>query len=234
MSGTRTGNGVAQAHAALRSLILTCEIEPGTRVSLAELSRRSGAGRTPLREALRMLEQEGLVTSSPNRGVTISPFDLDELDCLYAYRVSMEATAIRVSTPLMTPEDFDRLGEAMKRMDVAIDQRDTNSFQHAHRDFHGLLLAHTQQGVRARLALDDERSERFRRLLIQREEGTLVNAQREHEAIIDAQRRRDAIQASRLLASHLARSAFHVAGQLDPTYEPALTRMALRIVIGEN
>jgi DNA-binding GntR family transcriptional regulator len=56
-TATRAGDDVTRAYATLRSLILNLSLEPGRRVSQLELSRLSGAGRTPLREALRMLEQ---------------------------------------------------------------------------------------------------------------------------------------------------------------------------------
>jgi len=233
-ASARTGDDVQRAHAALRDMILELSLEPGRRISQAELSRLSGAGRTPLREALRMLEQEGLVTSAPNRGVTISPFDLDDLDSLYAYRVSMEPAAIRVSTPLMGDHDLLALDRVADAMTACIGQDDYGAFENHHRSFHELLLVGAQAGARKRIALDAERAERFRRVMVHREHGSLGFGEVEHRAILEAVRGGDGVRASHLLASHLARSAFQVAAQLDPTYDPVLTRTVLRMVLGEN
>lgn len=233
-SRSRAGNDVNRAHATLRSLILDLTLTPGKRMSLAELEKLSGAGRTPLREALRMLEQEGLVTTAPNRGTTIAPFDLDDLDTLYAYRVAMESVAMRASTPLLTAADFEAIDRSAADMTRAIAAADNDGFELAHREFHDLFYVHLQDPVRERIRRDAERAERYRRLLILREGGTLSNAEHEHHAILEAARAGDAVLASQLLARHLARLAFHAAVQLDPTYEPAVTRMSLRLALGEG
>jgi len=230
----REGLDVVRVHAMLRSLILDCTLEPGRRVSQSELSRLTGAGRTPLREALRMLQQEGLVTSEANRGVTIAPFDLDELDCLYAYRVSLESAAIRITVPLLTRGDYAQLEQAVSDMTAAVESGDSDEFEDPHRRFHQLLVGHVQKPARARMARDAEKSERFRRLMIHTDQQVTVTSEREHREILDACIRRDDITASHLLANHLARSAIYVAAELDPTYAPVLTRMAIRTVVGTD
>jgi DNA-binding GntR family transcriptional regulator len=230
----RINDDVARARATLRGLIIDCALEPGSRVTQAELSRLTGAGRTPLREALRMLQQEGLVKAELNKRITIASFDLDELDCAYAYRVSIEAAAIRVTAPLLTDGELAELERALGHMREAIDRVDRDAFELPHRRFHQLLVAHVQQCARTRIALDADRAERARRFLMQGDHHALSRADAEHHAIFDACRAHDGIQASRLLAKHLAGSAFHVAAKLEPTYDTVLTRMALRAVLGDD
>ena len=68
----RAGDIVAQVHEQLRDAILNGDIRPGIKTSQAELARDLGVGRTPLREAVRMLQDEGLVLAEPNRRVQIA------------------------------------------------------------------------------------------------------------------------------------------------------------------
>ena len=84
------------------------------------------------------------------------------------------------------------------------------------------------------MAIDADRAERLRRFLMQGDQLALTRADAEHRAILEACRERDGIPASHLLASHLAKSAFYGAAQLDSTYDAVLTRTALRIVIGDE
>ncbi|ALV39972.1 hypothetical protein AU252_01320 [Pseudarthrobacter sulfonivorans] len=230
----RQGNDVARVHADLRSMILDCTLEPGRRISQTELSRLTGAGRTPLREALRMLQQEGLVRAELNKGITIAALDLDDLDCIYAYRVSIEAVAVRITVPLLTDLELHELDRTITLMGAAIERGDRDEFELPHRRFHQLLVSHVQDSARARLAIDAERAERVRRLLMQGDRHSLGKADSEHREILAAAHARDGVAASRLLASHLARSAFYVAAQLEPTYDTVLTRTALRTVLGEE
>lgn len=230
----RAGDDVIQVHAKLRSMILDCTLVPGTRVTQAELSRLTNAGRTPLREALRLLQQEGLIQTELNKRITIAPFDLDKLDCTYAYRVSIEAAAIRITAPLLSSSDFDQLDRTLVEMGDAIERRDRDEFEGPHRLFHQILVSRVQEGARARMAIDADSAERVRRFVMQGDQHSLARADSEHREILSACRARDGAQASRLLASHLARSAFYVAAQLEPTYDTILTRTALRMVLGDE
>lgn len=230
----RIGDDVVQVHAALRTLILDCKLEPGQRVTQAELSRLTGAGRTPLREALRMLQQEGLVKSELNKRVTIASLDLDEVDCTYAYRVSLESVAVRLSAPRMTAEDLAELDRLMDEMAAALAHLDRDEFEVPHRRFHKLLVSHVKEVARERMALDADVSERVRRFLMHEDVSTMAVADGEHREILNACHQGDGDKAAQLLAKHLARSAFYVTEHLDPTYDAALTRTALQTVVGAS
>ncbi|ALV39996.1 hypothetical protein AU252_01450 [Pseudarthrobacter sulfonivorans] len=187
---SRAGNDVVRLHADLRSMILDCTLEPGRRVSQTELSKLTGAGRTPLREALRMLQQEGLVRAELNKGATIAALELDDLDCIYAYRISIGAAAIRVTVPLLTDLELRELDGKMMQMGAAIERDDRDEFEPPHRRFHLLLVSHMQAGARARMAIDADRAERVRRLLMQGDQHSLDKADLEHREILEACRAR--------------------------------------------
>src|SRR6185437_10046446 len=106
-------DNVEQVYRRVREAIVGGEIAPGAVMSQVSLADELGISRTPLREALRMLQSEGLVEAQRNRRVrvaAVSPADLEEL-CIM--RVTLEAEAIRLAVPRMTAEDLARLEGAM-------------------------------------------------------------------------------------------------------------------------
>jgi DNA-binding GntR family transcriptional regulator len=75
-----------------------------------------GVGRTPLREALRMLQREGLVEAEPNHRVRVADFSIPDLEQLYAMRISLEALAIRLTVPHLQKEEPRRLEAYLTQM----------------------------------------------------------------------------------------------------------------------
>ena len=79
---------------ALRSAILNNRIKPGSRLLEAEVATRMGVSRAPVREAIRQLEQEGLVEFFPHRGAVVIGLPEDEIDAIYELRAQIEGRAI--------------------------------------------------------------------------------------------------------------------------------------------
>src|SRR6266496_3750524 len=90
----------------MREAILTAALPPGTRLRQEKLAERFGTSRIPVREALRALEYEGLVRSSPYRGFTVTELDADDIEEVYDLRIVLESHAVRLAVPLMTDEDL--------------------------------------------------------------------------------------------------------------------------------
>src|SRR5258708_18761937 len=104
------------AYLQLRRAIVRCEIPSGVQLSQRELSQLTGVGRTPLREALRMLQREGLVEAEPNHRVRVADFSISDLEQLYAMRISLEALAIRLTVPLLQADELRRLEGFLTQM----------------------------------------------------------------------------------------------------------------------
>src|SRR5271156_1826880 len=90
VSGDHAAGGV---HAYLRRLILDATIPPGTVVTQVELAARLGVSRTPIREAIRMLQEEGLVVAEPQKRARVIGFDPAEVEAVYTQRVLVESLA---------------------------------------------------------------------------------------------------------------------------------------------
>lgn len=113
----RDGQSVVAVYDCLRTAILHGELEPGSSVSQAHLTRVFGTGRTPLREALRMLQREGLVTAAPNRQVRIATLTTEDFEEISIARLALAAVAIRITVPTLTSTNFAALEGYMAQMD---------------------------------------------------------------------------------------------------------------------
>jgi DNA-binding GntR family transcriptional regulator len=129
---------VDQVHAALREQILSGELERGSRLPQETLAAEFGVSRTPLREALRRLAAEGLVTLQPNYGATVSQLDFGDMRDAWTARLVIEPPAARMGAERRPEPELDR-------MQAAIDHQravgDPAASLDANRDFHLALVA---------------------------------------------------------------------------------------------
>src|SRR5258708_23820615 len=114
----------AQVHTRLRQMILDGTVPPGTVLSQVQLAQEIGVSRTPLREALRMLQAEGLVLAEYNHRVRVADIDISELEYFYASRIMLESLAIALTVPCLSQEDIDRLASTLDQMHAASERRD--------------------------------------------------------------------------------------------------------------
>jgi DNA-binding GntR family transcriptional regulator len=214
----------------LRELLLNGEIPPGTVLSQVKLARELGVSTTPLREAMRLLQAEGLLIAEHNRRSRVAPLDPKDIDAVYASRILTEALAISLAVPRMTADDVAALRRDLDAMREAGDARDLAAWEPVHRMFHRRLLAGDEAMERIIDPVVD-RSERYRRSSLYRSPArTWEIGNDEHEAIVAAIEARDESAAATLLARHLARSALTVLAQIAPDEDPVAIRAALGMV----
>ncbi|MBS1843694.1 MAG: GntR family transcriptional regulator [Actinobacteria bacterium] len=214
-----------QVYEQVREAILNGELAPGTVMSQVALADELGISRTPLREALRMLQSEGLIDAEPNRRVRVAPMTPSDLEDLCIIRVTLEAEALRLSVPRMTPEDLAGLEGYMAEMAHYAAAEDYRRWVVPHRAFHRALTAAAGDRLNQLLGQLFDYAERYRRLHIGH--GPSAWATAGHRDILDACKRGDKELGAKLLASHLARTAFEVSELLDPAYEPVKLKEAL-------
>jgi len=127
-----------RVHDVLRTAILDGELAPGERLRAEALAGRFGTSRTPVREALLMLEREGLVEVHPNRGAIVRSFDADDLLDLYEVRALIEPHAAARAATRIGPGSLDRLGELC---DAAADPNATVADQIVfNEEFHRIIV----------------------------------------------------------------------------------------------
>jgi DNA-binding GntR family transcriptional regulator len=204
---TRDGQHVAIVHEQLRTAILRGEIPAGQMSSQVTLAEQLGVGRTPLREALRMLQREGLVISEPNRRVRIAELSGDDAEELYIMRISLEAVAIRITVPTLTSDDFAALEGFMAQMDHYMRVDDRPGMRIPHREFHRILVAGSGPRVTDTIVELFDHAERYRLHFGAAAPDVWEQRRAEHRAIVDAAASGDPEISARRLTEHYARTA---------------------------
>jgi Transcriptional regulators len=188
---------------AIRERILNRTYAEGEQLRQDELATTLGVSRIPVREALRQLEAEGLVTFSPHRGAVVSSLSIAEIEELFALRAMLESDLLRRAVPLLTQEDFDRAEEILDEYEAAFDRGDVAAWGDLNWQLHSTLYAAAGRpvtmGVVERLHLHSNRYARMQLALTHGES----QAHGEHRAIFAAVRERDVDRACKLLGTHI-------------------------------
>ena len=164
-------------YSSLRESILNGALPPGESLSQVQLASQLGVSRGPLREAVRMLQREGLVEAEVNRRGRVSSFSIDDLEQLYAMRIVHESLAIRINVPRFTKRDIDALRGCLRRME-ALAGHDLRQWQGVDREFHFTLLAHAGDRLMRTIRELYDHADRYRWLLHQRRAARPVDRRR--------------------------------------------------------
>jgi DNA-binding GntR family transcriptional regulator len=205
-------HGAAGARIAseLRDAILDGEYVPGARIRQEDLAERSGASRVPVREALRMLEAEGLLTLVANTGAWVTRLTLADCEELYRIRERIEPLLLAYSIPALSPSAIDRFAELADAMEAA---DDVEEFLRLDREFHLGSYAGAETSVLGDLVLGLwNRTQHYRRAFTRvfRSEGDR-SVHHDHQLLVAAFRRGDTEEAERILAAHIRRTRLELA-----------------------
>jgi DNA-binding GntR family transcriptional regulator len=222
------GQSFVAVHAQLRAAILAGQIPEGATTSQAALAEQFGVGRTPLREALRMLQREGLVISEPNHRVRIAELSGEDAEELYIMRILLETVAIRITVPVLTPTDLAELEGFMAQMAHYAKTQNSAGHRIPHRQFHHRLAYAAGPRVSAEIDELFDHAERYRQRFGAL--GGFTERAGEHRAILDAAAAGDADGAAELLAAHYLHTVRLVFGALGADYDLARLRTAVAVV----
>jgi DNA-binding GntR family transcriptional regulator len=202
----------AAVYLELRRRILHAELAPASAINQEQLAAQLGVSTTPLREALRRLESEGLVLPTAHREAVVSPLDPVELEAIYEVRETLDPLAAALAAERHTDAEADEIRRATARMRKPgrEDPMTVNRRYHAaiYGACHNAILVETLDRLW-------DRSDRYRRAV-----GFMATEpaiQEEHDAIADAVLGRRAEETAELMRRHLVRTraafqALHGAG----------------------
>jgi len=196
--------------ASLREEILSGQFAPGTRIRQEDIAEQFGASRSPVREALRMLDADGLVTLVANTGAWIAQLSLTECEEMYQIRERVEPLLLNTSMPNLTEESLERLAILAQEMEA---NRDVETFLRLDREFHLLSYSGASTALLGdmvqRLWNTTQHYRRaYTRLLAK---NGFKTAHYEHHLLLAAITRGDAEDAERILYGHIRRTRLELA-----------------------
>ena len=188
---------------AIRERILRGHYPEGEPLRQDAIGAELGVSRIPVREALRQLEAEGLVTFNPHRGAVVSSLSLKQIRELFELRAEIEGDLIRRAVPHMTAEDHARAADILDAYDVALHNGQVPVWGALNWQFHSTLYAPADRGLTMSIVHKlHQHSDRYLRMQLALTHGE-TRARHEHRAIAAAARKGDAVRAQRLLREHI-------------------------------
>jgi DNA-binding GntR family transcriptional regulator len=197
--------------ALLREAIASGELAGGTQLPQIELAEALGVSRTPVREALRLLEAEGWITFSPHRGAVVAALSSADVREIFEIRFALEALALRKSVPTLSDDAFLQAEQILANMDT---ERDIGRWVALNRRFHMTLYAGAGSRLTDLIAAQYDAVDRYLRIELVELDNAAVS-QVEHREILAACRARDVDLAVRLCEPHIAGAGDDLGTALD-------------------
>ncbi|MFV0426227.1 MAG: GntR family transcriptional regulator [Beutenbergiaceae bacterium] len=196
--------------AQVRSAILSGELKPGDRIRQEDLADEFGASRFPVREALRILETTGLVTTESNRGAWVTRLSQAECTELYLMREQLEPLLLEDSTTQLDDAVMGELSEILSQLE-AVETIDPDRYLELDWSFHQLTYSGSQmQTVRSEVERLVERTHYYRRAyldLVRATQSRIWILEYDHRLILDAIQRRDSYEAGSVMRLHTRRAS---------------------------
>jgi DNA-binding GntR family transcriptional regulator len=196
----------------LKLLIGSGELPRGARIQQDELAARFETSITPVREAMRQLEAQGLLVSEPHRGVRVAEVNLDEVKGVYIARRLIEPYAAQRATLRVSRRDLDRVDELTQAMAEAGRKKDASAVHAANREFH--FLFYERCGIPSLVRIIDGLWLSFPWDIVQVISGRLDRSLDEHRAIIEAVREGDVQSVKTVFEDHIQRSYLSLSAHL--------------------
>ncbi len=194
----------------LRDAILRGDLEPGERLMEIALANRLGVSRTPIREAIRKLELEGLVVMIPRRGAQVASITQKDLQDVLEVRTSLEELAVRLACERILPEQLDQMREALKTFETALKGTDVAVIARADVDFHDVIFSATENARLVQI-LNNLREQMYRyRLEYLKDFSSHERLLQEHKELLAAIEAHDQENAARIIRTHIYNQEINV------------------------
>ena len=189
----------------LRAQIFAHELAPGSWLDEQSLAQQFGISRTPMREAIKVLASEGLVTTKMNRGAYVTEVDRRDLEQIFTVLSLIEGQAAKETASKATEEELNLLDDLHHRLEKAAADRDVEQFFEINVKFHELI-----QDIASNTWMNGVIADLRKVLKLQRRDsltrtGRLQNSLLEHREILQAILKRDPTAAEAAMRKHLAR-----------------------------
>jgi DNA-binding GntR family transcriptional regulator len=210
---------------ALRRAILRCELLPGERLVIEDLAERLDVSSIPVREALQLLQSEGLVDVVPHAGASVAPLSRESILDVFSILEGLQIVAARLAAERATAEDLEQMRALVHAMEEAVSGKG-EEWSAMNARFHVAIARAT--GLPMLLQMTEQAFDRWDRtrryffsdVLAMR----VLQAQREHHAILEALRERDSETLARLMRAHSQHALRDYLHHLDTRVETELAK----------
>lgn len=187
----------------LREAILTKTLKPGDRIVESELAQALNVSRTPVREALRVLEAEGLLKRIPRKGLFVRGITIEDVVEIYSIRIALESLAVSKAVNSISAPEINRLRSLVEQMKKYTDSRQSEKLFSVCQEFNDILIRACRMPRLIKLVkVYMEYLEDFRAISMAKHERQ-VAALKEHEDILQAVIDRDPQKAEAAVKKHL-------------------------------
>ncbi len=204
-----------QAYNAIKEGILSLRFQPGQLIAIGDLAQELAISRTPVREALQRLAQEGLVTIVPFKGALVSTISSDDIREIFELRIILESYAAKVAATVLTDEEIEQAERYVSQAREAFLQGDLMGASDLGRRLHDILVAKVKN--RRLMAMLEGLNVQYTR--IRRYSANIPNrlerSHKQHLEILDALKARDAHRAESLMRHHLQTVCQDVIAAMD-------------------
>lgn len=187
----------------LRQAILKGELKPGERLMEIQLAQKLGVSRTPVREAIRKLELEGLVLMIPRKGAEVAEITIKDLEDVLEVRGALEELALRDACDHITEEQLQDLQQASDDFKRALSSGDLVKCAETDMAFHDIIYSATNNRRLVQM-LNNLREQMYRyRMEYMKDERTHKTLLEEHDAIRRALKKHDKVKAGNAIKMHI-------------------------------
>jgi DNA-binding GntR family transcriptional regulator len=207
---------------ALREAIVRGDFADGTELNQVDLAREFGVSRVPIREALRQLRAEGLITSEPHMRAAVVGHPIERVLEILELRVLLEPFLLKRSAAQMTPADLDELREMCTKMRQT---KPHDQWLELNTEFHDRMYSHANSPIAQDLVHQlTLRVQRYVRMVRSDGIGRAGDPNEEHDAVLDAIGNGDIKLARRLLEDHIRHTAEQVKVVFNRNAKAAATK----------
>ncbi|MEW6264945.1 MAG: GntR family transcriptional regulator [Thermodesulfobacteriota bacterium] len=217
----------------LRSRILNFKLLPGVRVSDKEMAEKFGLSRTPVREALIRLAEQGLLEARHNRGFTVKVFSTREVQDLYTLRATLEEMAVDLTTKNLDREKAQTLRDILAAYPALMKDQNLAGFNDADEAFHRQIADYSHNALLAQTLKSLQGQVRLARLYDHLRPVSFMETYREHTQILEHMTRGEAARARKAMARHILNSMKIIIKILEGRETPPEAERRKRLWQGE-
>ena len=199
----------------LREAILKGELQPGERLMELQLASKLGVSRTPIREAIRMLEQEGLAVTMPRKGAEVARMTLKDMEDVLEVREALDELAARIACAKINDEQLENLKSIRDEFKKSLDSGDVKKIAEEDVRFHDAIYEATDNAKL--IALTNNIREQMYRYRVEylKDQNNYPILIAEHDAIVNALEQRDTEMVTAEMHTHVVNQAVAVKAEIQ-------------------